>query len=86
MDYVHQQQITEAIVRAAGGVVENINFALSYSSLPSVLYRPTLSRDGNQWCALYGENIQEGVCGFGDSPELAMQDFDRAWRKPLETA
>ena len=28
------------------------------------LYRP-LFVDGNQWCALYGENIQDGV----DTPE-----------------
>lgn len=43
---------------------------------PSTVYRPTVSRDGNMWCALYGENIQEGVCGFGETPELAMRQFD----------
>lgn len=50
---------------------------------PAVLFRPSLYIDGNQWCALYGANIQEGVAGFGDSPELAMQDFDRNWRVAL---
>lgn len=53
---------------------------------PSVLFRPTLSIDGNQWCALYGSNLQEGVAGFGDSPDLAMQDFDRHWTMPIEQA
>ena len=24
-------------------------------------------KDGNQWCFLLGHNIQEGVCGFGDT-------------------
>lgn len=24
-------------------------------------------KDGNQWCFLYGDNIQEGVCGFGET-------------------
>jgi hypothetical protein len=38
--------------------------------------------DGNQWCALYGDNLQDGVCGFGDSPAAAMQDFDMAWVTP----
>ncbi len=52
---------------------------------PSVLFRPKLSIDGNQWCALYGENLQDGVAGFGDSPTKAMWDFDRAWQKDLET-
>jgi hypothetical protein len=50
---------------------------------PSYMYRPKLSIDGNQWCALYGENLQEGVAGFGDSPEKAYLDFDRAWFRPL---
>jgi hypothetical protein len=41
--------------------------------------RPALSLDGNKWIALYGENLQEGVVGIGDSPAEAMRDFDRAW-------
>ena len=48
-------------------------------SAPSAVYRPALSIDGNQWCALYGENLQDGVAGFGDTPAAAMRDFDRAW-------
>jgi len=36
---------------------------------PHVLMRPKLSIDGDQWCALYGENLQDGVAGFGDSPD-----------------
>lgn len=46
---------------------------------PSVLFRPGLSMDGDQWCALYGDNLQDGVAGFGDTPEAAMRAFDRAW-------
>lgn len=46
---------------------------------PSVLYRPSISLDGKKWCALYGENLQDGVAGFGDSPAVAMADFDRRW-------
>lgn len=46
---------------------------------PSVLFRPTIGRDGNKWCALYGPNLMEGVAGFGDSPAEAMLDFDANW-------
>jgi len=46
---------------------------------PSAVYRPGIVRDGNQWCALYGANLMEGVCGFGDSPPEAMADFDKNW-------
>jgi len=50
---------------------------------PSAIYRPAISIDGNQWCALYGDDLQCGVAGFGDTPELAMADFDKNWREPL---
>jgi len=32
-------------------------------------------KDGNQWCFLYGENIQEGICGFGDTIYQAAKEF-----------
>lgn len=49
------------------------------SRRPFVLLKPKLYPDGDMWCALYGENIQEGVCGFGETPEKAAQAFDLAW-------
>lgn len=55
-------------------------------SSPSVLYRPTLAIDGNKWRAMYGENLQDGVAGFGESPAEAMADFDKAWRTALKSA
>lgn len=32
----------------------------------------TVSLDGDKWCALAGENLQEGVAGFGDTPSAAL--------------
>lgn len=46
---------------------------------PAVLFRPTLTLDGNAWIAVYGPDLQVGVVGTGDSPYAAMADFDRAW-------
>jgi len=34
-----------------------------------------LSFDGDQFCALIGANIQEGVAGFGDSPIDALENL-----------
>ena len=51
---------------------------------PSYLYRPRLYVDGNMWCALMGENIQEGICGFGESPDVAYRAFDKAWYEKLQ--
>jgi hypothetical protein len=59
------------------------DFAIAAQEMqrPSVLYRPSVAPDGNKWCALYGENIMDGVCGFGDTPAEAMAAFDHAWTK-----
>lgn len=51
---------------------------------PCQIWRPKIYIDGNQWCALYGDNIQDGVVGLGVSPEEAMKAFDRAWGSALK--
>jgi hypothetical protein len=43
------------------------------------ILKPKLFKDGNQWCVLYGENLQEGIAGFGDTPRLAIYDFNKQW-------
>lgn len=47
---------------------------------PHVLMRPRVFPDGDMWCALYGDNLQEGVAGFGKTPQEACAAFDKAWR------
>lgn len=44
----------------------------------SVLYQSSLkiSRDGNQYCVLMGDNLQEGVAGFGKTLLKALHNFD----------
>ena len=50
--------------------------------LVSIL-NPSIQIDGNQWCVLYGTDLQSGVCSFGDSPYLAVLDFNKNWKKAL---
>jgi len=50
---------------------------------PFALYTPRLFIDGDHWCALLGENLQEGVAGFGKSPSAAARAFNRAWEERL---
>ena len=57
-----------------------------WAARPSSRLRPRLAIDGNQWCALYGEDLQDGVAGFGSSPELAYLDFDASWVRALPSA
>ena len=61
---------------------QEFSIAAAEMQRASVLYRPRIFLDGNQWCALYGENVQDGVAGFGDTPAKAMMDFDMNWSKP----
>lgn len=44
--------------------------------------KPSVFQDGNQWCVLYGQNLQDGIVGFGDTPYRAMLDWNAAWHKP----
>lgn len=46
---------------------------------PCYMLKPRIFIDGNKWCALYGDNLQDGVAGFGDSPEQTYRNFDENW-------
>lgn len=67
-------------------IAETYRWAAEQQARPSAIYRPEIKIDGNKWMALYGENIQDGVAGFGDSPSEAMAEFDKAWDSKLHTA
>lgn len=82
----------ESAVRDAGfnlyaqQVAEAWRVAAYACERPSVLFRPRVFIDGALWCALYGENVQDGVAGFGPSPDEAMADFDRNWTQKFVLA
>lgn len=54
---------------------------------PSVKYQQALkiSRDGNKYCVLLGENLMDGVAGFGSTLLQALDNFDANMEKPIET-
>lgn len=79
----YQQLAADAICHAARMAGESWQQATYDFTRPSVLFRPALLIDGNKWCALYGDNLQDGVAGFGNSPDAAMRDFDTAWQKSI---
>lgn len=85
--YCNVQSAIDAALRDAFGmanhhmqsVAQDATWAAQEYARPSAVYRPRIAIDGNMWCALYGDNIQEGVAGFGESPAKAMADFDKNW-------
>jgi len=46
------------------------------------MLRPSVTMDGKKWCVLYGDNIQDGVCGFGDTINDAISEFNQAFYTP----
>lgn len=42
--------------------------------------KPEVQMDGNQFHAHAGEAYPEGISGFGDTEELAIQDFEQNWK------
>lgn len=56
--------------------VEEIRYYLEKHKLSAdeVLIKAGLKpyKDGNQWCILIGDNIQDGICGFGDTIDDAL--------------
>ncbi len=61
---------------------ERIQVAYDMAIVASL--KPRIYIDGNKWCVLYGEDIQAGVCGFGDSPRNAIRDFNAAFDRKLK--
>lgn len=80
---LREANFSHYVERAAVTITEEAVRVADAQAAPSAVYRPALSIDGNQWCALYGANLQDGVAGFGDSPSDAMRDFDNNWRAKL---
>jgi hypothetical protein len=83
LDEQWQQHIAGSVAHFSEMAKAAVDSAASHYERPSVLFRPSLSIDGDQWRALYGDNLQDGVAGFGKSPADAMWDFDRNWAKKL---
>lgn len=70
LDYTHQSKMNV--------LVEQEEYNLF------ALLQPKVSIDGDQWCVLYGENLQDGVAGFGDTVYKAILNFNKNFHKPIE--
>ena len=86
MNDEYQSMTANGIIQQAWSAGLAWQHAAADHSTPAAIWKPKLSIDGNQWCALYGEDLQSGVAGFGDSPELAMMAFNAAWVAKLSAA
>lgn len=39
-----------------------------------------LKRDGDKWCVMVGDNLQEGIAGFGSEIWKAVSEFKSNFR------
>lgn len=78
---VHGYATEQGVLNAQWNAAELACQAEIARAAPHVLMRPRVYPDGSTWCALYGENLQEGVGGFGDTPGAACADFDKNWHE-----
>jgi len=81
LDIDSQNLLVNGILHEADMIKRHVYITLEECAKPSVIYRPDLTFDGSMWCAIYGRNLQNGVAGFGVSPEEAMWDFNIQWYK-----
>ena len=79
----YQHMAANAIAHEASCAGQAWQQAAAAHERPSAVFKPRLLIDGDQWCALYGDNLQDGVSGFGGSPADAMWNFDIAWYSQL---
>lgn len=43
-----------------------------------------IRQDGDQFCILWGEDLQVGVAGFGKTPAAAIEAFEHAMYEPAK--
>jgi len=70
-------------------VDESMKVDIDYSgpNLPASVKKlePLLFKEGDSYCCLLGPDPQEGVFGCGDTPELALNDWDQNLANHLAT-
>ena len=78
MDNSHYDHILfQERLRAAEGEADYKLFSM---------LRPRLIIDGNQWCCLFGEDLQSGIAGFGNTPFEAIRNWNAEWHRPIKAA
>jgi hypothetical protein len=60
---------------------QDFSIAAQEMARPCVLFKPTLTIDGDKWCALLGDDLVGGLAAFGKTPYEAMLNFDQAFYK-----
>lgn len=76
----HSSMTMDVISFAVDGIAyEFKNLAIQKQEMVYVeALKPKITKDGDMYCCLYGENLQEGIVGFGETPMKAIYEFNKA--------
>ena len=73
--------ISWTMSRLEATIADSVIEAAEYSRF--AMLRPTLQQDGNMWICLLGDNLQVGIAGVGETPYLAIIDWNKAFHKKV---
>ena len=74
---IDYKQMPRAIYEFIEGKIENLEVANKSVNIK-------LTKDGNEYCFLLGENLQEGIAGFGKSILEALTKFKNVWGNDMD--
>jgi hypothetical protein len=60
-------------------------YCVAHPDSPVAVRRPKLFFKSGTWIALLGDNIEDGITGFGSSVEAALRAFDLIYRRALQS-
>lgn len=71
------EYLLDRITMAISDISENLRRMQDVSTSPCAIFKPKFGVDGNQFYFLLGDDLQSGIAGFGETPQLASDDFDK---------
>ena len=51
-------------------------YFMAHPGTPSAVRRPNLTLRSGKWIAWVGQNLRDGIMGFGPTVEAALREFD----------
>ncbi len=75
---MNDQDISHAAWQVGQAATQLADHIATYHATWASTLKPRLFKDGDMWCALYGEGLQVGIAGFGPNPALALMAFETA--------
>lgn len=61
-----------------------INFNEEWVPTKAKKLQPQVYKDGDTFCALFGPDPETGIYGRGDTPEMALLDWEKDLEKRIE--